>query len=728
MQTLPGAEPFPDELAARLSAAVAKRPSQSHAHHRGEDSQPRFTNRLALESSPYLLGHAHNPVNWYAWGDDAFAEGRRLGRPIFLSIGYSTCHWCHVMERESFEDETIASLLNAHFVAIKVDREERPDVDAIYLRAAQQISGSGGWPLSVWLTATREPFFAGTYFPPHAGQRGAGTGFMELLTTIARLWDEERPRVQQSAQTVTAALRKDMKPDDARRHFAQGNHQELVATAVAQCRRAFDPKNGGLRLPQKFPSHVPTRLLLRHHQRTGDAEALNMAVLTLERMAAGGIYDQVAGGFHRYATDPLWLVPHFEKMLYDNALLVVAYAEAWQVTKRADFARVVRETCDELLATFASPEGAFHAATDADSEGEEGKFFVWSAAELRDILGPGEDTELFLAHYDVTATGNFELGNVLHVPHPDETITERLAPARARLAQVRSARVHPLRDDKILAAWNGLALSALAYAGRVLGDERYLQHARRVADFLTRTMRIPETGRLARSLCEGRRGTAGFLSDYAFVAAGLLDLFESTHEPRWFHEAMQLCRETQELFADEERGGWFVTSHEHESLLARESSGHDGAEPAGASVALMNALRLAAYTDDKYWRQVADTALARCLPLVEEQPLSMGEALLAVDFAAGPVQEIVLTCKTDETPLLRPFIKVLRQTFCPRRLVIAGDPDASPWRELATQIPWSRNKPAHARQATAYVCRSGQCELPAADPAQFAQQLASGGR
>ena len=728
-RSLPGSQPFPTELLARLTAAPATRDGKRpRTRHVADDGGPLFANRLALESSPYLLQHAHNPVNWYPWGDEAFAEARRLGQPVFLSIGYSTCHWCHVMEEESFEDEAIAAFLNAHYVAIKVDREERPDIDAVYMHAAQQLTGSGGWPLSLWLTPEREPFFAGTYFPPYAGLRGAGPGFIDILTELARLYDEDRPRVREAAQALANAVRADM---------AASEHQGLVvgpsararpsttpiATAVEQCARAFDEEHGGLRLPQNFPSHVPIRLLLRHHQRTGNAQALRMAVRTLEGMAAGGIYDHVAGGFHRYATDARWLVPHFEKMLYDNALLVSAYAEAWQVTKRPEFERVVRETCNELLATFAAPEGGFYSATDADSEGEEGKFFVWTEQEIRAVLGPGEEAELFLRHYGVTAAGNFDIGNILYEPQPNETITHRLAPARAKLALVRRQRVPPLRDEKILAAWNGLAVSAFVKAGLVFDDKRYTDAALQAANFLLGRVRDPDTGRLARSFHNGRLGSPGFLDDYAFVAAGLLDLFESTHEPRWFDEAYRLCDETELLFADEDEGGWFMTSGEHERLLVRQRPASDGAEPAGSSVALMNAARLAAFTDDPRWRGIADRAYACYLPLLAERPMTMTEALLAVDFLAGPVREIVLALPTADLASGWPLEKVLREAFCPRKVELAGDPASPTWRTLEDRIPLLRNKTAHAGQATAYVCLQGSCEAPTSNPEHLRRQL-----
>ena len=626
MQTLPGTEAYPSDLQAELAAALARRPGRPpRSRHLANDGTPLFTNRLALESSPYLQQHAHNPVNWHAWGDEAFAEARRLGQPVFLSIGYSTCHWCHVMEEESFEDPTIAAFLNAHYVPIKVDREERPDVDAVYMRAAQQLTGSGGWPLSVWLNPEREPFFVGTYFPPYAGRRGAGHGFFELLTELARLYDDDARRVREAAQALSAAVRADM--EDARIGAIRSGTDSpirpdstLIAAAVEQCAQTYDGENGGLRTAHKFPSHVPIRLLLRHYRRTGDSHALHMATHTLEAMAAGGIYDHVAGGFHRYATDPLWRVPHFEKMLYDNALLVLAYVEAWQVTKRPVFARVVRETCDELLATFTSPEGGFYSATDADSEGEEGKYFVWSEDEIRAILGAGQEADVFLHHYGVTKGGNFESSNILYQARLDEDITTRLAPARAKLAAVRKRRVPPLRDEKILASWNGLAISAFAAAGRALGEKRYLTTAVRAADFMKSRMRDTRTGRLVRSRCEEALGVTGFLDDHAFAAAGMLDLFECTGEARWFEEAFRLIDETETLFADPDRGGWFMSSQEHERLLARERPAYDGAEPSGSSVALLNLLRLAAFTDDERWRQATGRALEFYFPAFANAP------------------------------------------------------------------------------------------------------------
>ncbi|HTN52324.1 MAG TPA: thioredoxin domain-containing protein, partial [Anaeromyxobacter sp.] len=491
---LPGAAPLPPDLGRRLAGV---RPAHAGP---GVGAGPRFTNRLALERSPYLLQHAHNPVNWYPWSDEAFEEARRTGRPVFLSVGYSTCHWCHVMERESFEDEEIARVLNERYVAIKVDREERPDVDAIYMTAVQLLTGGGGWPMSVWLTPDREPFFGGTYFPPRDGSRGPARGFLSILGEIADLWEGDRARISAATGSLVQAVRTALASHGEPAGAPPG--PEPIAAAVAALRPSFDSVHGGLVRAPKFPSNLPLRLLLRHHRRSGEAESMRMAVFTLERMAAGGIHDQLGGGFHRYSTDREWLVPHFEKMLYDNALLAVAYAEAWQLTGRPDLARVARQTLDYLLRELASPEGGLFSATDADSEGEEGRFFVWEERELREALGAG--AERFLRFHGVTAQGNFEGRNVLWVPRPDEAEWEALAPARARLLELRAQRPHPLRDDKVLSGWNGLAISALAFGGRALGEERFVRAAVRAAEFVLD--RLVVDGRLLRSWRDGEAG------------------------------------------------------------------------------------------------------------------------------------------------------------------------------------------------------------------------------
>jgi uncharacterized protein len=664
--------------------------------------------------SPYLRQHAHNPVDWYPWGDDAFAEARHRGVPVFLSIGYSTCHWCHVMEEESFEDLEIAQILNGAYVAIKVDREERPDVDAVYMIAVQALTGRGGWPMSVWLDADRRPFFSGTYFPARDGDRGAAKGFITILRELAEIYRADPARVAEAAQSIAAAVRAAM-AGAANVDALPG--VEVLDAAAAYYTRAYDDVNGGVRGAPKFPSSLPIRLLLRHYRRTGNAAALEMAEHTLEKMAAGGMHDQLGGGFHRYSTDERWLVPHFEKMLYDNALLAVAYAEAWQVTGRDDFARVLRVTLDYVLREMTAFGGGFFSATDADSEGEEGTFFVWREDEIRALLGA--EAERFIRLYGVTPAGNFEGRNVLFVPRPDERAWEALAGAREILRAARAARPNPLRDDKILTAWNGLMISALAFGGRVLGEPRYIAAAGRAADFILAEMR--PGGRLQRSWKDGRSSGPGFLEDDAFFVAGLLDLYEATFERRWLADALMLADATERLFADGERGGWFRSASDHERLLAREKPSQDGAEPAGASVALLNVLRLHAITGDDAWRRIAERALRAYAPTLQEQPAALHEMLLAVDFFVAPVPEIVLVWAMGEG-VPSAFVDPLRGMFLPNHALL-GAAEGKELDALAKLAPPAGGKSALQATATAYVCERGACRLPATEPATMTAQI-----
>ena len=713
----PGAPPLPPDVARRIALALAERRPGDVPRTRHRDAGgPHFANRLVLETSPYLRQHAHNPVNWYPWGDEAFAEAKRTGKPVFLSVGYSTCHWCHVMEEESFEDLEVARFLNESYVAIKLDREERPDVDAVYMTAVQALTGHGGWPMSVWLDAERRPFYGGTYFPARDGDRGAGRGFLSLLRELADIHRDDPGRVAAAAGSITKAVRVAMAGGDGGRGLPG---PEAFEAAAALYRRIFDPNHGGVGGAPKFPSSLPVRLLLRHHRRTGNAGSLEMAVRSLEKMAAGGLHDQVGGGFHRYSVDERWLVPHFEKMLYDNALLALAYAEAWQVTGRPDFARVSRTTLDYVLREMTSPEGGFYSATDADSEGEEGRFFVWDETEIRRLLGPEADP--FIRFYGVTAGGNFEGRNILSVPRPDEAAWASLAAARERLRLAREGRPHPLRDDKILTAWNGLMISAMAFGGRVLAEPRHLDAAVRAAGFALSRLRAG--GRLQRSFTGGRTSGPGFLEDAAFLTQGLLDLYEATFEVRWLSEALALAGETERLFADRESGGWYRSAEDHERLVAREKPTHDGAEPCGASVALLNALRLAAFTTDDRWRQVAERALSAYAPTLEQQPGALHEMLLALDFFTDSPREVVLVWP-EHGAAPAPFLDVLRKTFLPSR-AIAGAPEGPRLAELARVAPVAGGRRALGGNPTAYVCERGQCQLPATDAETLHAQIAT---
>jgi len=732
-EAVPGGSERAPELRERLAAAWRARPAgyAPRTRHLAEDGSPLFTNRLFLETSPYLRQHAHNPVDWYPWGEEAFETARRLGRPILLSVGYSTCHWCHVMEEESFEDLEVARLVNEGYVAIKVDREERPDVDAIYMSAVQLLTGRGGWPMTVWLTPDREPFFGGTYFPPRDGDRGARVGFLTLLRDLRAAYDEQPEKVAATAARLSDAVRDNLAP---RPGHGGTPGAEVLTRAVAQCEARFDDEHGGLQPAPKFPSSLPVRYLLRYHRRTGNQGALRMATRTLEKMAAGGMYDQVAGGFHRYSTDARWLVPHFEKMLYDNALLVTAYLEAFQATGREDFAEVARDVLRYLERDMASPEGAFYSATDADSlspegEREEGWFFTWTPDELEAVLG-ADVAGLVGAYWGVVPGGNFEGRSILHVPHPSAEVArergvsegelrERLAASRERLYAARAKRPAPIRDEKVLTAWNGLAVSAFARAALALGEPRYARVASRTAAFLLSHLR--RDGRLMRSYKDGAARHAGYLDDYAFLTAGLLDLVEVTAEPRWLDEALSLDAVLSEHFEDREAGGFFMTADDHEELLAREKPAHDGAEPSGNSVHALNLMRLHELTGDDGYRRRAVATLGAFRGRLEGAPLSLSEMLLALEFHLDAAKQIVIVAP-GSWENAEPLLAVLRSRFVPNR-VLAAVGEGEELQALQQRIPSLEGKRALGGRTTAYVCRAWVCDRPTSDPEVFASQL-----
>lgn len=709
----PGAVAVESELQQRLASALASRPADwmPRTKHR-DGSAPHFINRLALETSPYLLQHAHNPVDWHPWGTEAFEKARALGRPVLLSVGYATCHWCHVMEEESFEDLAISRLMNERYVCIKVDREERPDVDAIYMAAVQTLQGGGGWPMTVWLDADQQPFFAGTYFPPRDGVRRGGRGFEGVLLEIAELYAREPLRIREAATELTEAVKEQL----GSRPTASAALPPL-ARVDAVCnafKRLFDPIHGGTNRAPKFPSNVPYRLLFRHHTRTGDAASLHIATFTLERMAAGGLHDQLAGGFHRYSVDGEWLVPHFEKMLYDNALLTVAYLEAFQLTGKPLFERVVRETLGYLLREMRAPSGAFFSATDADSEGEEGTAFLWSLDTLKEQLGA--EAETFASHFGVTAGGNFEGKNILFEPKPDEAVRASLAGARAKLLALRNTRPQPLLDDKQLVAWNGLAISALAQGGRILGEPAWLEAAAKAASFLLAEARLD--GRLARTVSAGRPRHLGYLDDHAFLAAGLLDLWEATFEPRWLEEATALMEALQATFADP-AGGWFMTSSEGERLLARERPNYDGAEPSGTSIAAMCALRLAALTGEERWREVGERALASMATSIEERPLGLTELLLALEFAHAKAKELAVIWPDGPRDLQAS--REVDAAFTPACVRVGAE--SSRVDGLAARIPPLAERRALGGKTTFFVCEEGACQLPTSSAEEARRQL-----
>jgi hypothetical protein len=682
---------------------------------------PRHANHLAGEKSPYLLQHAHNPVEWYPWGEEALARAKAENKPIFLSIGYATCHWCHVMERESFENEEIAALLNRWFVCIKVDREERPDLDAIYMAAVQAMTGSGGWPMTVFLTPDRKPFFGGTYFPPET--RGGQIGLRDLLPKLHELWVSEPERPRQAAEQLTAHLR----TASATQPGAALPDRSVFERYLAEARAAFDSDSAGFGRGPKFPPAMELALWMRIQWRQGHPTSLPDAVRsTLDAMAAGGLYDHVGGGFHRYTVDRAWRVPHFEKMLYTNALLVRTYLEAFQITGDPAYERVVRETCDYVLRDMTGPAGGFYAAEDADSGSGEGRFYLWTPAQLEAALGK-DDAALFAAAFDVTASGNFEGGaSILHRVLDDAALAqrfqtdatavdERLRQARFKLIAARGARERPLRDDKVLTAWNGLMIGALAQADQVLEEPRYRVAAIRSARFILTHLR--HDGRLLRRWAAGEAAIPAVLSDYAFLVQGLLDLYEATFDLRWLTAARDLGRDMVTRFADPS-GGFYDTDGGDATLLLRTKDIYDGGLPSGNAVACLDLLRLAEYFGDEKLRGLAEQTLRTFATPLTKTPRAVPQLLQALDFVLGGSQEIVIAGPPAD-PRTRSLLATARRTFVPARVVaLTSGKDA-----IAEMIPWAAERVAIDGKPTAYVCENFMCLLPARDGDALRRQL-----
>ncbi|PIQ83546.1 MAG: thioredoxin domain-containing protein [Candidatus Omnitrophica bacterium CG11_big_fil_rev_8_21_14_0_20_63_9] len=676
------------------------------------------TNRLAREKSPYLLQHAHNPVDWYPWGEEAFAKARQEQKPIFLSIGYSTCHWCHVMERESFEKPETAELLNRWFVSIKVDREEHPDVDHVYMQAVTALTGRGGWPLSVFLTPELKPFFGGTYFPPE--RRWQMASFREVLTAVAQAWEQKRQEVTASAEQLTTLLSQPPAETAATAPITE----ELLHMGFRQAEAMFDPVHGGFGDAPKFPRAHELAFLLRYWVRTRQAQALQMVTTTLDSMAQGGLYDHVGGGFHRYATDAQWLVPHFEKMLYDQALLARVYVEAFQVTGRADYAQVVRGTCEYVLRDLQAPEGAFYSAEDADSEGEEGKFYVWTPSEITAVLGP-EEAALFHQVYGVTEQGNFEhRTSILHLQQPpDASVERRLASARRKLFDVRERRVRPHRDDKVLTGWNGLMIAALARAGAALEEPRYVAAAERAAEFVLGAL-VRERG-LLRRYRDGDARYLGTLEDYAFLLDGLLALYEADFNPRWLAEAKRLAGEMDARFRDPQESGWFLRDREEPALIVRPKEIYDGATPSGNSVATLILLRLGRLLGDDSLEASARKALEGFSQALARAPYGSPWLLCAVDMALGPAREIIIAGDLAQAAT-RAMVRALHQRFLPRD-VSAVHEVGREGAALEALIPFVKQQQPLGGKATAYVCERFACQAPVSKPEALAKLLEGGG-
>ncbi len=711
---LPGVEFVDVALLARLDAATALEPASP----RTDPAAPRFTNRLVLEASPYLRQHAHNPVNWFPWGDEAFERARSSGRPVLLSIGYSTCHWCHVMAAESFEDEEVARFINERFIPIKVDREERPDVDEIYMRSVQAMTGNGGWPMTLVLTPDRQPIFAATYLPPRAGVRGARSGLVEVLGDLARRYSEDRDVVLAEAAASTRRLIAESRPVPP----AGVPGPELVSGAVATFARSFDSAHGGFGGAPKFPQPSRLLLLLEHHRAAGDPQTLAIVTRTLDAMIDGGIHDPIGGGFHRYATDAAWLVPHFEKMLYDNALLATVLVEAWLATRNARYAAFARETLDYVLREMRDGAGAFYSATDADSllngEEVEGAYFTWTSDEIRRAVGPDLET-LAIALYG--GGGVVEGRGVLRFARSarDAAQPEQVEQTRSLMLETRRERPPPARDEKIVVATTGLAISALARAGFALDPPDYIAAAERAHDFLWDHVRDAD-GSLLHEWILGEARLPGFLDDYASLLVASLDLFEASGERRFLERAVVLAAALDARFLDTETGAYFVSQQAHAAPLVRLVAYDDGAMPAGTSLAALGLIRLAALTDDASSADRAVALLRALMGPLTRAAVAMPHALLAVALHHARVREIaIVTSQGDPGDTL---LAVVRSSRAPRALVITSTPES-----LADIVPWLRDRVAASGHATAYVCERGRCELPTADAEELRRQLDSPG-
>ena len=691
-------------------------------------------NRLANEKSPYLLQHADNPVDWYPWGEEAFARAEQEDRPVFLSIGYSTCHWCHVMAHESFQDREVAALMNDTFVSIKVDREERPDIDMQYMKVCQMMTGSGGWPLTIIMSPSKEPFFAATYIPKES--RFGRAGLTDLIPRIKELWTTRREELQVSAQQIVEALQQG--PSNA---IGRDLGEAELHLGYEQLRTAFDRDWGGFSIAPKFPSPHTLLFLLRYWKRTGKAEALTMVEKTLQAMLQGGIQDHIGYGFHRYSTDRHWLVPHFEKMLYDQAMLASAFVEAYQATRKEEYAATARHIFAYVLRDMTGPEGGFYAAEDADSEGVEGKFYLWTAAEIRNVLGTGE-THLFLKAFNIEEAGNFT-GEVDHektganIPHrslsleqlaaefqiPPVEIEKRLESARQKLFIQREKRVHPQKDDKVLTDWNGLMIAALAQGARVLQEPSYADSAARAVDFIFSKM-VDAGGRLYHRYRGGEAAFAGNLDDYAFLVHGLLEMYETSFEVRHLKRALALTRQVLVHFHDAEGGGFYFTPDDGEILLTRQKEIYDGAVPSGNSLAMLDLLRLARITGDTELEEKAARTGKAFSDVVRESPSAHAQLMAAVDFAVGPSYEVVVAGEPhahDTTDMLRALVSA----YVPNKVMLLL-PALGDTAEIGEIAPFTKTMGSVDNKATAYVCSNHTCQFPTTDIATMLRLLDAG--
>ena len=677
-----------------------------------------MSNHLLSEKSPYLLQHAHNPVDWYPWGREAFEKAKGEDKPIFLSIGYATCHWCHVMAHESFEDEEVARLLNQFFVPIKVDREERPDIDQVYMSVCQALTGQGGWPLSIFMTPEAKPFFAGTYFPKSS--RLGMSGFIELLTQISGLWQSDRQRIFQAAEQTTQAFHQ--RPESGSGGITL--RDQTLDLGSEQLKKAFDSQWGGFGKAPKFPTPHHLTFLLRRYGRNPDPQIRTIIEKTLQTMRFGGVFDQIGWGFHRYSVDEKWLVPHFEKMLYDQALLAMAYTEAHQAFKNPFYARVSREIFNYVLRDMTSSEGGFYSAEDADSEGKEGLFYLWTHQQVRDALDR-DTADLFCRFYNITPSGNFEEGkNIPHISISPEEFAQKekmgleeletqLNNAREQLFSVREKRVHPLKDDKILTSWNGLMIAALAKGTQALGDPIYARAAGKSARFILDAMRTPEGG-LYRRYREGQVAYPGFLDDYAFFIWGLIELYETLFDIRFLEEAVVLNQRLIDLFWDREKGGCFFTSGEGEKLIFREKDLYDGATPSGNSITALNFLRLGRMTGNTALEQKADQLFNHFSEGVAAYPMAYTQFLNALDFGFGPGQEIVLAGDPGERTAVE-MISVIHRSFSPNKVLLKRPSEEKDLHEACQLSPFLETLIPVSNRPTVFLCTHYACQSPMTD-------------
>ena len=674
-------------------------------------------NRLINQKSPYLLQHAHNPVNWYPWGDEAFQKAKKDDKPIFLSIGYSTCHWCHVMERESFEDQEVADVLNKHFISIKVDREERPDIDNIYMGICQALTGQGGWPLTIFMTPDKKPFFAGTYFPKHS--KMGLMGLVELLTNISEIWYENKDRLLQSGEQLISA----MQSKDEDNTIVDISENE-IKSGFSEFKRSFDSNNGGFGYAPKFPMPHSLMFLLRYWKVYKSDDALEIVEKTLQNMYQGGIFDHIGLGFSRYSTDSKWLVPHFEKMLYDNALLSVAYLEAYQATGNSQYGNIAEKIFNYILRDMTSEMGGFYSAEDADSEGEEGKFYVWTTDEIISVLGLS-DAQMFCGHYNITKSGNFEGKNIPNLIHTkinevSQQEEEKIESCRQRLFNHREKRAHPYKDDKILTSWNGLMIAALSFGSRALGDAKYLNAAEKAVDFIMNNLK-DNNGRLLARYRDGESAYLGYVDDYAFLIWGLIELYEASHKPEYLKYALELNQQLIDYFWDEEQGGLFLYGKDSEQLLLRPKDSYDGSTPSGNSVSTMNFLRLARLTGKFELEEMAKKQFELFGNMIKTYPSSHTFFLMSYLFYSSDTKEVVIAGELQEENTKK-MIQIINTSFLPNMVfhVTTGDGINQGLSEL---VPFIENHKKVNNSSSAYICKNYSCQEPIIDSGRFEQAI-----